>query len=321
MENVLISVYVPIYKVERYLEKCIDSIINQTYKNLEIILVDDGSPDNCGAICDRYAAADARIKVIHKENGGISDARNAGIAAALGEYIATIDSDDYIAPDFIEKLYSMISQTGADIAVCSFDVVGESDTPKFSDSGYTVICHDDALAGLFARIFPVNVWNKLCKRSLFDGIKYPKGMLYEDLATTYKLIDKAAKVAVTDSKKYAYVQRSSSIMGQTGYFVSKDKIVIIEEMIDYLTKNGQMTEIIFSNITDYIMNDIYKMTSTKRFVENTEYKNALNRFIDIHKTEIYSSKKISAKSKAVLFACRHFPKILQSVYSLGRKTK
>ena len=122
-DNPLISVVIPIYKVEKYLCECVDSVINQTYTNLEIILVDDGSPDNCPAICDDYASKDSRIKVIHKENGGQSSARNAGIKIAKGEYISFIDSDDYVSPVYIEQLYSTLKRSGAGLSCCTYSAL------------------------------------------------------------------------------------------------------------------------------------------------------------------------------------------------------
>ena len=125
----LISIVVPVYKVEPYLDKCVSSIVNQTYKNLEIILVDDGSPDNCPVMCDAWAEKDNRIRVIHKPNGGLSDARNAGMSAATGELIAFVDSDDWIAPDMYEKLYHRLTEDGSDIAACGVQMVWEDNTP------------------------------------------------------------------------------------------------------------------------------------------------------------------------------------------------
>ena len=146
----LISIVVPVYKVEPYLDKCVSSIVNQTYKNLEIILVDDGSPDNCPAMCDAWAEKDNRIRVIHKPNGGLSDARNAGMSVATGELMAFVDSDDWIAPDMYEKLYHHLTEDGSDIAACGVQMVWENDTPPrlLTRPGSRTLNRDEAMQAI-----------------------------------------------------------------------------------------------------------------------------------------------------------------------------
>ena len=321
METAKISVIVPIYKVEKYLKKCVDSIINQTYTNLEIILVEDGSPDNSGKICDEYAKKDGRIKVIHKENCGLSDARNVGIEQATGDYIATVDSDDYIDVDFIEVLYNIIKEFDADMSVCSACIVQEDDSPKFSNGQQAYVMNGkEAIHALICdKTISVNAWDKLYKKELFKGIKYPKGLLYEDLATTYKLIDRCQRVCVTDAKKYAYVQRKSSIMGQTGYFVKKDKIHILAEMIDCFKRENEYDDEICAGIIAYIMNDIYKMSSTGRLTTNTEYLNEFNKFVDNYSKLIFENRFVGIKEKIIIKMCRSCTRLLQFIYSIGRK--
>ncbi len=221
MGSDLISIIVPIYNVEKYLRKCIDSIVNQTYKNLEIILVDDGSPDNCGAICDEYAKKDERIKVIHKENGGLSDARNAGIDAATGKYIGFIDSDDYIAPDMYEKLYFAMFKAKADIAISNFLYVDEEG--KASDKNNNLPIQNEILSGrqiLDQKMcrpkycYWVVAWNKLYKKSIFDDIRYPVSKIHEDEFVIHNIYAKAARVACISDALIYYVQRADSIMGR-----------------------------------------------------------------------------------------------------------
>ena len=194
----LITVVVPIYKVEKYLEKCIDSIIKQTYENLEIILVDDGSPDKCPQICDEYAKKDSRIKVIHKKNGGLSDARNAGIDIAKGEYITFVDSDDYIEKDYVEVLYDSIKENDSDMAIGSHKVIYENGTILNKETGEKSVL--DAKTVLERILYDENIdlsaWAKLYKTELFEEIRYPKGRVFEDAATTYKLVDKSKKISI-----------------------------------------------------------------------------------------------------------------------------
>lgn len=210
----LISVIIPVYKVERFLSRCIDSIIKQTYKNLEIILVDDGSPDKCGAICDEYAIKDARIKVIHKKNGGLSDARNVAIDKMTGEYVVFVDSDDYIAPTHIEGLYKMIQYHKAEISINSFSTFydGLIPHPHSKPTKEYVYTGLEATERMFYQdMFDNSAWGKMYHSSLFTNIRYPKGLLYEDLPTTYKLMLKASKIVYNDNETYYYLLRNDSI--------------------------------------------------------------------------------------------------------------
>lgn len=203
----LISVIVPCYNVEEYLPKCIESILNQTYRNLEILLVDDGSPDNCGRICDEYAAKDSRIRIIHKKNGGLSDARNAALDVMTGEYVTFIDSDDYVSDDYVEYLYKIIKESGVKLSVSSYQTFVDDSSAEICTNNplFVKIVHtNDALTGMFyQQIFDTSAWAKMYHRSLFsDGIRYPKGWLYEDLPTTYRLMMKCDYIAFGNYRSY-----------------------------------------------------------------------------------------------------------------------
>lgn len=217
MKNPLITVIIPVYNVEQYLEKCLDSVINQDYPDLEIILVDDGSPDQCGEICERYAKKDSRIKVIHKKNGGLSDARNVAIDVALGEYITFVDSDDYVSDDYVATLYELIKKNNCKISVSSYIRFGQDDELKDGNKTIKeyVFSRDNALKEMFyQKKFDTSAWAKLYHRSLFsDGVRYPVGLLFEDLPTTYKLFQKSDKVAFSTRETYFYLRRSTSIEG------------------------------------------------------------------------------------------------------------
>lgn len=218
MDNPLISIIVPVYKVEAYLNKCISSIVNQTYQNLEIILVDDGSPDNCPAICDAWAEKDSRIKVIHKSNGGLSDARNAGMAAAVGELTGFVDSDDWISPDMYQFLYENMVKTDSDITACGVEMVWEDETPRrrLTRSGCCVLDREAAMRALIEESWLKQpVWYKLYKTDLIRDIAFPIGKYHEDVFWSYQAIGRADKVSVIDTVGYYYLQRSSSIMGES----------------------------------------------------------------------------------------------------------
>lgn len=217
MTNPLISVIVPVYNVEKYLPRCVDSILGQTYANLEIILVDDGSPDNCGKICDDYAKKDSRMKVIHKKNGGLSDARNVAIDVAKGEYITFVDSDDYVDANYVSYLYQLISENNCQVSViqpCSFH---ENTMPVAKQSAEQVkmLSSIEAIKTMFyQRGIDTSAWGKLYHNSLFKtGIRYPKGLLFEDNPVTFRLLYQSNQVAVSNRQLYYYMIRPDSIEG------------------------------------------------------------------------------------------------------------
>ena len=216
MSNMKISVIVPVYKVEPYLDKCVSSIVNQTYSNLEIILVDDGSPDNCPAMCDAWAEKDSRIRVIHKPNGGLSDARNAGMAAATGELMAFVDSDDRIATDMYEHLYQRLTEDSSDIAACGVQMVWMDETsPRMlTRSGNCILNQEEAMRAIIEESWLKQpVWYKLYKTELVRDILFPVGKYHEDVFWSYQAVGRADKVSVSDHIGYYYLQRGGSIMG------------------------------------------------------------------------------------------------------------
>lgn len=231
-----ISVIVPIYNVEKYLPRCIDSILNQTYKNLEIILVDDESPDACGSICDDYASKDERIKVIHQKNRGLSGARNAGIDIAQGEYIAFVDSDDYIEPTMYETLYHDIKKHNAGISICNryYEFEDGRRVERYKlDNEVKVYSGKDAIVEMnnFSS-FDMSAWDKLYKRALFEEIRFPEGKLSEDFFIMYKLLDNAKVVTFNPQKLYIYVQRTNSISRNKK--INWDFIEASKEQMDYV---------------------------------------------------------------------------------------
>ena len=201
LEQPLISIIVPVYKVEKYLKRCVDSILTQTYQNMEVILVDDGSPDKCGAICDRYRETDNRVVVIHKKNGGLSDARNAAIPLAKGEYISFIDSDDWISSYYVEHLYKAVAKCDADIGISWFENVfeGKALQSKTEEplSNYECLTAEECLKKLlYQNGVEVCAWGKLYKTSLIKDLRYPVGKLYEDIPVTYEAVKRSKKIAV-----------------------------------------------------------------------------------------------------------------------------
>lgn len=241
MTNPLISVIVPVYNVEKYLPRCVDSILGQTYANLEIILVDDGSPDSSGAICDEYAAKDRRIKIIHKKNGGLSDARNVAIDIAKGEYITFVDSDDYVASDYVETLYRLIEKYRCKAGVAwlrTFHEGREADTnqPPYIEKVF------DRMEGIekmfYQELFDTTAWGKIYHRTLFStGIRYPVGLLYEDLSTTYLLFLQSDRIAYCNRIVYNYQLRANSIEGQPFNVNKLDSAIKILSMMQGHSKD------------------------------------------------------------------------------------
>jgi len=249
MKEKTISIIVPIYRVEKYLRRCIDSILDQTFKDFELFLVDDGSPDKCGAICDEYAQRDSRIKVIHKENGGLSSARNVALDVATGDYVMFVDSDDWVEPDFCMQALKMIDEQNVQIVAFGHRCVSTdyrilydrvTKSPRLVESSEAIrhlILRDDAIYN-----YP---WNKIYKRSLFENIRYPLGLLHEDDAVTYQLIAKAKKIYVSDAILYNYLIRKDSISGVWFYPQAiVDRFVIyVKRLEDVKTICHENTEI------------------------------------------------------------------------------
>ena len=219
MNNPMISIIVPIYRVEKYLKKCVDSILAQTYKNFELILVDDGSPDNCPAICDEYAEQDDRVVVVHKKNGGLSDARNAGLDIAKGEYIGFVDSDDYISPIMYETLMNRIMSDQSDIVICEYICVNESGERidnnkacrKIQSRCYLQNDFINEIVVLYGDSYLI-AWDKLYRKEIFNSLRFPIGKLHEDAFTFHHIVEKCSKISYIRNRLYYYRIREGSIM-------------------------------------------------------------------------------------------------------------
>jgi glycosyltransferase involved in cell wall biosynthesis len=241
-----ISVIIPVYKVEPYLRQCIDSILTQSYSNLEIILVDDGSPDNCGKICDEYAEKDNRINVIHKENEGQAAARNTGINKATGEYLTFVDSDDWVAPDILELLYTSLISNNADVSCCGYYLAYSNMYKTFNCSNKILVLNrEQAIEQMLLNknVF-CSVWGKLYKKSLFDVIRFPCGISYgEDAAVTFNVLSIIECVVSNNIPKYYYRQRKGSLVSMN-YNSKKMEILNNAERILKVIENN------YPNITD-----------------------------------------------------------------------
>lgn len=307
--NDLITVIVPIYKVENYISKCIESIINQTYSDIEIILVDDGSPDNCPKICDDYCRRDKRIKVIHKENGGLSDARNIGLECAKGKYILFIDGDDYIKSEMLEIMHKVIISDASDMVICNYELVDEYEKVAAQERD-KIYEHDNEKIVIDEKTFWDNcydydylyyvvAWNKLYDRKVFDNIRYKKGAVHEDEIILHKIVDKCNKISCIPEKLYIYVQHENSIMNSK---VSEKNMYCIDGIIyriKYLHKKG------FDNHLDRHFNicvSILEKYGMHNGVNDKTYKEYLMKTKRLSK-EIFKYKNIRRiiKLKIILF--------------------
>ena len=237
-----ISVIVPVYRVEKYLPACIDSILNQTFTDFELILVDDGSPDRCPAICDEAAERDARVRVIHQANAGLSAARNAGIEAAHGAWLSFVDSDDFLAPDFLETLHDAAVRAGADCALCGVQLTDEAgqkigqplsvaDGVRTGRSILETLCRASEITYLVA-------WNKLYRRDVFQTLRYPVGMQNEDTYLAAELFDTVQTVICVSKPMYFYRQRANSIMHTAVTTRNLDRMWAFEHCFAYFEARG-----------------------------------------------------------------------------------
>lgn len=272
----LISVIVPVYKVEDCLDKCVQSIVDQTYSNLEIILVDDGSPDRCGAMCETWSEKDSRISVLHKENGGLSDARNAGMKVATGSLISFIDSDDWIEPDFLETLLDTMKNQNAQIAECAVKLVDEYGKVLRIRETAKVSCVDkiDGLCRLVLEdgVYQT-VWNKLYRREVLEGILFEKGKCHEDDFWTYQVFDRMERLAIVERPMYHYLQRRGSIMG-AGYSLKRlDGLEARYLRMEYLSKYDELRDLTRQQL---MLDCMWHLQSVMRYLKNQENRKAVN---------------------------------------------
>lgn len=320
--NELVSVIVPIYKVEKYIRKCLDSILNQSYENLEVILVDDGSPDNCGNICDEYAAQDSRIRVIHKENGGLSSARNAALDVCRGDWIICVDSDDYICKYMVEKLVKAAHDYDADLVISShYEEKGGKltitdriiDKPEVMDkaAGLKKLVEDDEIKSY--------AWGKLYKASYFADVRYPEGRNYEDIPTTYLLFDKAEKIVKIPEFLYVYYIRDDSISFNNSkvswHKGCHESCLGYEERAEYFKNKGysELYELAMAKLLPYLYSDINSAYGAEAYEDAA----ATRKYLADHKDIFIENKYVSSKDKKLIGIYLKN----QSVYKLYEKAK
>ncbi len=319
----LISVIVPVYNVEKYLRKCIDSILSQTYTNLEIILVDDGSVDNSGRICDEYKEKDSRIVVIHKENGGLSSARNAGLDMAHGEYIGFIDSDDYIGSDMYEELYKNMQDNNADLSICGILDLYQGIESKRNTPDTKVMLTAEAIKLMLLTRLTVSFCNKLFKRELFKDTRFPTGKIVEDAFLITEILLKCDIVAFSSEEKYYYVHRENSITTRKYHKSDDDVIEAWEKNYKLILENCPELESYAINRVCwaylYVLDKIVYADMEKECYRTKE----IIKFIKDHIKDILNAEIFSIKKKVMvlfLFVSLHLYKCCIK-YSLNVKRK
>lgn len=234
----LISIIIPVYRVEKYLRRCLNSVVNQTYQNIEIILIDDGSPDSCGEICDEYARNDRRIIVIHQKNQGQAASRNKGVLRANGIFVTFVDSDDYVTLDYIELLFNLQREYDADIAIGNFYYVYEKDKKaprKENNNTISLLNREEALKRMnYTKGFGATPWAKLYKVEIVRLHPFPEGIIYEDLATLYKIVADSSRVVLSNRRIYFWVQREGSVMHRPFDQSQMAGLEAVENQMEYI---------------------------------------------------------------------------------------
>lgn len=275
MKNDLISIIIPIYNMEKYLQKCLDSVVKQTYKNIEILLIDDGSTDSSSKICLEYVNKDNRIKYFKKENGGLSSARNYGLDKCIGKYVGFVDSDDIIHKDMFKILYNNIIKTDADLSIC--EVTKFKNNPEFTiQNNYEIYNKVDILKIILQDKKICNyAVNKLYVKELMKDIKYPIGKYQEDVGTTYKFINKANKIVYTPSKLYGYYSRDNSISKSLNKKFIYDYFEMIEQR-EINLKEYKIDEYLILNRVNVILGIFINLSINKELLKDKELNNYMN---------------------------------------------
>lgn len=274
-----ISVIVPVYNVEKYLNECLDSLVNQTFKDIEVIIVNDGSTDISQSIIDTYTKQYKYIKCISKDNGGLSDARNAGIPYAEGEYLSFIDSDDYVEPDFLELMIKEAELKKSLVTICDIEVFYESGKSKYTLKGLRKIKGKTEMQSAF--LSPLFAWNKIYHRQIFDDekIRYPLNLWYEDIPVTVPLFSKIDKISYVDKALVHYRQRSTSIMGTK----NSDKLADIFTVLDILVKDFEERYVLkkFHDEIEYLFIEHLLLYGAFRFFRSNNSDYLMNKAFEV----------------------------------------
>lgn len=300
----LISVIIPVYNVEKYLKSCLDSVVSQTYKNLEIILVDDGSVDNSGKICDEYAEKDKRITVIHKENGGLSDARNVGIEKAQGSYITFVDSDDFIEKNFIKILVNIAINKKVHFVIGNYKKFVKDSRNKDRNAKYEVnensitvfSPRETMLRMLYQKQLSMYAHGKLYDRKLFTAVRFPKGKLFEDVPTIWSIVKQVDKVAYVNYKLYFYRQRNGSIVNNTYSHRKMDQVYFSKEILEEVKNDDELYKAAISKYF-FCLADIYAQVDKENKEDRKFLEKELKKYEQIVSLDDNNSKSLRIMAK------------------------
>lgn len=306
MEEPKVSVIIPVYQVEPYLRRCVESVCGQTYRNLEILLVDDGSPDRCGEMCDGFAGQDSRICVIHQENGGLSSARNAALAVCTGDYIMFVDSDDFIADRCVQTMLQTAQDYDADIVQCCFES-GSADTFSAQADAHSAVVFDK-YAALEGRQYKVTAWGKLYRRRVVGDIRFPVGLINEDDATYYRFADMAEKIVCISDPLYYYFQSPQSIMRTPKTFLREDFLQIYETRIRYFEEKGDGIMVELSHIRFCLVLMLFYMACKKDPKNTNDTEKLYGKFREEYDIARHSSR-IAGSERMMFRLFRHFPRL------------
>lgn len=317
-----LSIIVPVYNVEDYLKRCIDSIINQNFKDFELILVDDGSTDMSPSICDDYSNRDKRVIVIHKKNAGLSSARNKGLDIAKGDYIGFVDSDDWIAPNMYLDLVNFCESNKLDLAICGVELCYENtnkNQPYYMTTNDRIMSKTEALEELFCNnSFGEEAWNKLYTKKVFANIRYPVGKIHEDTYCICDILNKCKKIGYKSGIGYFYYQRQNSIMNNLTSAPSVDKILSVENVLNYLSNYPEIFKNSAPNLLSAPLKNI-KSILKNRSKDDYLYLRELKHFYLKHFKDIITIKNIPLGEKILMISLSvswHLTKVIISLWRI-----
>lgn len=322
----LVSIIVPIFNVERYLNRCISSIANQTYQDIQIVLVDDGSSDRSPEICDSWAEKDPRVTVIHQANSGVSIARNRGLDMATGEYILWVDSDDYIAPETVEIMMQTAQQNHADMVICDFEK-GSDDHYTFDTSAEIPCALIDNVTALI-RIYTdahsalryAAPWAKLARQNLYQDIRYPEGKIFEDIYTTHKLLLRCERIAVLDSPMFYYYQRADSIMNATFSMKKLDYLQALVERIAFFKANS-LKELEGIAYDELLHSLIWEYSRTRDLLHSEAGMEYIKQLFRSAYRKGYASRRYPKETKLFLAAFNANPELIVLYWKISAKLR
>jgi len=320
----LVSVIIPVYNMERYLGKCMDSVLRQTYGNIEILLINDGSTDGSGRICDEYAERDKRIVVKHQPNSGASASRNKGIDLASGEYLAFVDSDDYILPNMIEKLVALCSRFNADIAICEI-YENEPDIYENSDQSIKVMRNDEFMPLILRDVIPAYMCNKLFRAELFEGIRFPLNIMVGDMVIAHHIFNAANQIVQTNEKLYVYYSKRPNNMSHNRdnwVALSYDRAIVFKDRYEF-------ARVYYPSICNELLKQMvhfYASTYVKMLIEKNDYSKEMKEIrgdIEKYRDAVKHASNVSVLKK-LTFICIvriwHVPLIFMArLYMLFKK--